>query len=162
MGKESSDIEREVEWIRRDTSAILDELEHRILGALDAGKQVREHPMAVGTAGTAFTVLLGLIGFAVFNRARERRRDRSLVKQYLHSARDLMARQAEELKQVLPIDVELRPVGARSRQKEGLFKRLLFSALASVVSALASYGAERLSNYLWAKYRKESPPVVVP
>ncbi|MCL5256315.1 MAG: hypothetical protein M1319_00765 [Chloroflexi bacterium] len=167
MGKASSDIESEVEWIRRDTTAIVDELQHRLFSTLDAGKQVREHPLAVGLIGTSFTALLGFAGFAVVSRTRENSRNRALVKQYLQSARALMARQQEELKRALPVDVELRPVGAAfsrsqsNRQKQGLFARLLFSALSAGVSALASYGAKRLTGYLRARYMKENQTVAV-
>ena len=122
MGATPADTEREINRLRGDMSAAIEEVERRLRGGMrgvatteariTTVRGARENPTLVGVAGVVVAGALVYGAFAVINRARERGKPQNRLKRGVQHVREELTERAEEsrrqLEQSLPRGVLLK------------------------------------------------------
>jgi len=188
MGATPADTEREINRLRGDMGAAIEEVERRLRGGLrgvatteariTTVRGARENPTLVGVAGVVVAGAVAYGAFAVINRARERGKPQNRLKRGVQHVREELTERAEEsrrqLEQSLPRGVLLklepedggyvRVSDARlepSKKKRGqstLIKKLIWAALLSIFMAVGSVLARRVAEAAWKSMVHEEPP----
>jgi hypothetical protein len=188
MGATPADTEREINRLRGDMSAAIEEVERRLRGGLrgvatteariTTVRGARENPTLVGVAGVVVAGAVAYGAFALLNRARERGKPQNRLKRGVQHVREELTERAEEsrrqLEQSLPRGVLLklepedggyvRVSDARlepSKKKRGrstLIKKLIWAALLSIFMAVGSVLARRVAEAAWKSMVHEEPP----
>lgn len=143
MGQTSSDVEREIDDLRRETGWIVDELEYRARRILDWRGHIAHHPylsavvsLAISAAVAAFvSAIIAHRRSAVTPGARLRLRFSDSVRRVRHST---------------PL--------VEKKGGRGVLKRVVWTMFATGMVALAGILARRLSAALWQTALKERPP----
>jgi len=188
MGATPADTEREINRLRGDMGAAIEEVERRLRGGLrgvatteariTTVRGARENPTLVGVAGVVVAGAVAYGAFAVINRARERGKPQNRLKRGVQHVREELTERAGEsrrqLEQTLPRGVLLklepedggyvRVSDARlepSKKKRGrstLIKKLIWAALLSIFMAVGSVLARRVAEAAWKSMVHEEPP----
>ena len=188
MGATPADTEREINRLRGDMGAAIEEVERRLRGGLrgvatteariTTVRGARENPTLVGVAGVVVAGAVAYAAFAVINRARERGKPQNRLKRGVQHVREELTERAGEsrrqLEQTLPRGVLLklepedggyvRVSDARlepSKKKRGrstLIKKLIWAALLSIFMAVGSVLARRVAEAAWKSMVHEEPP----
>jgi hypothetical protein len=188
MGATPADTEREINRLRGDMSAAIEEVERRLRGGLrgvatreariTTVRGARENATLVGVAGVVAAGAVVYGAYALINRARERGKPQNRLKRGVQHVREELTERAEEsrrqLEQSLPRGVLLklepedggyvRVSDARlepSKKKRGrstLIKKLIWAALLSIFMAVGSVLARRVAEAAWKSMVHEEPP----
>ncbi len=161
MGETSADTQREIESVRDDVSAIVEELERRARRAVDLRAQAAEHPQAVGLVGFGVLAGLAVLGYNAVSDYRESRKPVNRLKRRARGAREDLGERWSRTRESLPLSVSLHredePVGTASREP-GMVKKLLWMGLTAGTIALFGLLARRFSSTIWELVMREPPP----
>jgi len=188
MGATPADTEREINRLRGDMSAAIEEVERRLRGGLrgvatteariTSVRGARENPTLVGVAGVVAAGAVAYGAYVLINGMRQRNKPRNRLKRGVQHVREELTERAEEsrrqLEQSLPRGVLLklepedggymRVSDARlepSKKKRGrstLIKKLIWAALLSIFMAVGSVLARRVAEAAWKSMVHEEPP----
>jgi hypothetical protein len=143
MGETPSEVQRDIARLRQETGWIVDELEYRVMRALDVRAQARLHPFITG--GVLLAVL-GALGFLLYRVVEPRRRPQGLAARL----RDLAGMNGQ--RPGTPNEE------GEKRRSGSMMKRVMWTILTAVMVGLATIVARRLSASLWESTVKEKPP----
>lgn len=141
MGETSTSVEREIDLLRRETTWIIDELEHRAKHAFDLRAQAADHRYVA--AGVGVAVIAGIAAI-VYGRRQPQHRE---AFQRPRAIWGPLRWEAGE---------RMRDVG--EMKSKGMPKRVMWSMLAAVIVATAAFVAKRFSARLWEATFRERPP----
>lgn len=188
MGATPADTEREINRLRGDMSAAIEEVERRLRGGLrgvatteariTTVRGARDNPTLVGVVGVVAAGAVVYGAYALINRGRERAKPQNRFKRGVQHVREELTERAEEsrrqLEQSLPHGVllKLEPEDGgyvrvsdarleppkKKRGRSTLIKKLIWAALLSIFMAVGSVVARRVAEAAWKSMVHEEPP----
>jgi hypothetical protein len=188
MGATPADTEREINRLRGDMSAAIEEVERRLRGGLrgvatteariTSVRGARENATLVGVAGVVAAGAVAYGAYALINRVRERGKPQNRLKRGVQHVREELTERAEEsrrqLEQSLPRGVllKLEPEDGgyvrvsdarleppkKKRGRSTLIKKLIWAAVLSIFMAVGSVLARRVAEAAWKSMVHEEPP----
>lgn len=151
MDKTPNDIRTQIDWLRNDTTAVLDELESRMQFALDAPGQIRRHPVELAAAGSALiAVVFGLMGYAIYSRTAGRHRGETKLEHFLEPVGEVVQEYGERVREALPGEAKKRR--RHPKQTRSIGEQVFYWAVTAGASLFASFFADRYSKRLWARF----------
>ncbi len=163
MGETPADTEREINHLRGDMSAALEEIERRLRGGL----------RSVATAEARITSVRATEDFVLKRGVKQVRGELSetaeRVAERLEQSRHQLERgllpsgvllklEPEDGGYVRVSDARLEPPANKKRGRSPVIKKFIWAALLSIFMALGSVLARRLADSVWRATVREEPP----
>ena len=188
MGATPADTEREINRLRGDMTAAIEEVERRLRGGLrgvatteariTSVRGARENPTLLGVAGVVAAGAVVYGAYSLINGMRQRKQPQNRLKRGVQHVREELSERAEEsrrqLEQALPRGVllKLEPEDGgyvrvsearleppkKKRGQSTLIKKLIWAGLLSIFMAVGSVLARRVADAVWKATVHEDPP----
>jgi hypothetical protein len=168
MGETPADTEREINQLRGDMTAALNEVERRLRGGargiatsearIGAGRAV-DNPTLIGVAGVVAVGAVAYGAYALIRGLRERQKPRNRLQRGVEQAREEISEVAERAARSLlePAQKKLEP-SHKKRGRSPVIKKFVWAALLSIFMAVGSVVARRVADAVWRAVVHEEPP----
>ena len=163
MGETSADTQREIESLRNDISAAVEELERRARGLTDLKAQAEAHPAAVGVVGFGLLGGLAVLGANAVANYRESRKPVNRLKRRADELREEVGGRLSRTRERMPYGVYvMRNRGDEphdvAQSEPSMLKTLMWMGLTAGMVALFGLLARRASVMVWQTIMREPPP----
>lgn len=163
MGETSADTQREIESLRNDISAGVEELERRAKSLTDLKTQAEEHPAVLGALGFGLLSGVAVLGYNAVANYRESRKPVNRFKRRADELREEVGGRLSRTREKMPYGVYVmrnrgdEPADA-AQTDPGMLKNLLWLGLTAGMVALFGLLARQAAVFVWQTVMREPPP----